>query len=85
MSLSWIHLLVGLTDQDNRHLHLTGPPQGSWQKLDLDFTRDAKRNDGCDTPLAAGRVVDDLFFFVEGEGRAAELLLDEVILFDTGS
>jgi hypothetical protein len=77
--------IFDFTDQDNRHLHLTKLQQGSWQTLYLDFTRDAKRNDGSDTPFAAGHVVDDLFFFVEGEGGAeVNLLLDEVVLFDAG-
>jgi hypothetical protein len=77
--------IFDLTDQDNRHIHLTGLKQGSWQTLYLDFTRDAKRNDGSKTPFAAGHVVDDLFFFVEGDGgREVNLLLDEVVLFDAG-
>jgi hypothetical protein len=77
--------IFDLTDQDNRHIHLTGLKQGSWQTLYLDFTRDAKRNDGGKTPFAAGHVVDDLFFFLEGDGGAdVNLLLDEVVLFDAG-
>jgi hypothetical protein len=77
--------IFDLTDQDNRHIHLNSLKQGSWQTLYLDFTRDAKRNDGTDSPFAAGHVVDDLFFFLEGErGAEVNLLLDEVVLFDAG-
>lgn len=77
--------IFDLTDQDNRHIHLTDLRQGSWQTLYLDFTRDAKRNDGGNAPFAAGHLVDALFFFIEGDGGAeVNLLLDEVVLFDAG-
>ncbi len=71
-----------LTDMDNRHIRLRDAKQGEWTTVYLDFTRDAKRNDGKTTPFAAGHTVDDLFFFVDGEG--AELLIDEVVLYDAG-
>jgi hypothetical protein len=49
------------------------------------FSKDARRNDGRDTPFAAGHVVDDLFFFVEpATEREVELLIDEVVLYDAG-
>ena len=61
----------------------TGLEQGAWKTLYLDFTRDAKRNDGGDTPFAAGHLVDDLFFFVEPEsGDNVDLHIDEVVLYD---
>jgi hypothetical protein len=78
--------IFDLTDNDNRHIRLEGLNQGSWQTLALDFTADARRNDGTDTPFAAGHKVDDLFFFVEPDGdREAELFIDEVVLYDAGS
>jgi hypothetical protein len=56
---------------------------GAWQTVYVDFTRDARRNDGRHTPFAAGHLVDDLFWFVQPEGdREANLLIDEVVLFD---
>ncbi|MBY0232584.1 MAG: hypothetical protein K2W96_25165 [Gemmataceae bacterium] len=70
------------TDQDNRRIAMKGLKEGEWRWAILDFTKDAKRNDGKDTPFAAGHEVDDLFFFVKGE--KAELHLDEVTLFDAG-
>jgi hypothetical protein len=73
--------IFDLTDQDNRHIRLQGLKQGSWETVHLDFTADARRNDGGSTPFAAGHKVDDLFFFVEPE---AELFLDEVVLYDAG-
>jgi hypothetical protein len=73
------------TDQDNRHVRLKGLKTGEWATAYLDFTADGKRNDGKDTPFAAGHKVDDLFFFVEPEGKGeANLLVDEVVLYDAG-
>ncbi len=73
------------TDQDNRHIHLMGLKSGAWQWAILDFTNHAKRNDGQQTPFAAGHKVDDLFFFVKPEpGQEAQLFVDEVTLFDAG-
>lgn len=79
--------IFDVTVQDNRHLRLTDLPQGEWTTLYLDFTRDSRRNDGTpDSPFAAGHLVDDLFFFVEGEGaKSATLFVDEVVLFDAGT
>src|SRR5262245_53000732 len=74
-----------LTDGDNRHIHLKGLKEGTWQWAILDFTKDARRNDGTDTPFAAGHKVDDLFFFVKPEAdREVQLYVDEVTLFDAG-
>jgi len=74
-----------VTDRDNRHIRLSGLKQGAWQTVYLDFTRDAKRNDGTETPFAAGHKVDDLFFFVRPDGYPKlDLLIDEVVLFDAG-
>jgi hypothetical protein len=73
------------TDQDNRHIDMKDLKQGGWQWANLDFTKDAKRNDGKDTDFAAGHKVDDIFFFVEPEGRKdVELFIDEVVLYDAG-
>lgn len=76
--------IFDVTDQDNRHIHLTDCLQGKWVTQYLDFTRDGRRNDGSDTPFAAGHMVDDIFFFVQPDDReqGVELLVDEVVLFD---
>src|SRR6185295_8857840 len=34
------------TDQDNRHVSLRDLKQGAWTTLEVDFTRDGRRNDG---------------------------------------
>jgi hypothetical protein len=73
------------TDNDNRHIRLAGLKSGSWETMYLDFTANARRNDGGTTPFAAGHKVDDLFFFVEPAGNEpVELFIDEVVLFDAG-
>jgi hypothetical protein len=74
-----------LTDMDNRHIRMKGLKQDAWQWANLDFTADGKRNDGKDTPFAAGHKVDDIFFFVEPEGdKEVTLFIDEVTLYDAG-
>jgi len=73
------------TDQDNRHVVIGDLAQTEWTNLYVDFAR-ARRNDGSDTPFAAGHLVDDLFFFVEPDGNVpVELLVDEVVLYDAGT
>jgi len=77
--------IFDLTDMDNRHIRLGELTQGAWRTASLNFTRDAKRNDGTDTPFATGHVVDDIFFFVNPDGEQdVELLIDEVVLYDGG-
>lgn len=77
--------LFDVTDKDNRHIHLKGLKEGAWQWAILDFTKDSKRNDGKDTPFAAGHKVDDIFFFVKPEkDKEVKLYVDEVTLFDAG-
>lgn len=74
-----------LTDGDNRHINMKGLKEGAWQWAILDFTKDAKRNDGKDSPFAAGHKVDDIFFFVKPTGdKEVQLFVDEVTLFDAG-
>jgi hypothetical protein len=76
--------IFDLTDNDNRHIRLNNLKAGFWQTTYLDFTRDARRKDGQETPFAAG-LVDDLFFFIEPDGsNEVDLLIDEVVLFDAG-
>jgi acetyl esterase/lipase len=72
-----------VTDQDNRHIRMRNLKEGAWQWAILDFAKDARRNDGGDTPFAAGHTVDDLFFFVQpAAGKDVQLYVDEVTLFD---
>ena len=74
------------TDQDNRHVVLRGLKQNEWQVVYVDFTTDGRKNDGRQTPFAAGHLVDDLFFLVDGPPGGGEvgLMIDEVVLYDAG-
>src|SRR6185369_9329958 len=67
------------TVQDNRHVQLSELKEDVWTTLYVDFTRDARRNDGTpNSPFTAGNLVDALFFFIEGDGaHKATLYLDE--------
>jgi len=77
--------MFDVTDQDNRHIHLRDCPQEKWTTQYLDFTKDSRRNDGGQSKLEAGHVVDDLFFFViPAEGKGVEMYVDEIVLFDAG-
>jgi hypothetical protein len=71
--------IFDVTDGDNRHVRLKDLKTGEWTFTHVDFTRDGRRNDGKNTPFAAGHKVDDLFFFVDGD---ADLFIDEVVLYD---
>jgi hypothetical protein len=74
-----------LADGDNRHVRLKDLKNGEWTFVHVDFARDGKRNDGKESPFAAGHKVDDLFFFVEPQGEGeVELFIDEVTLYDAG-
>lgn len=77
--------IFDLTDRDNRHIHMKGLKQDTWTWANLDFTADSKRNDGKDTPFAAGNKVDDIFFFIKPDAdKNVVLLIDEVVLYDAG-
>ncbi|MEW6159561.1 MAG: hypothetical protein AB1813_19205, partial [Verrucomicrobiota bacterium] len=78
--------IFDVTVQDNRHVRLRLLRTGEWTTQYVDLSGDSRRNDGtANSPFAAGNLVDDLFFFVEGEGkRTAALYIDEVVLFDAG-
>jgi hypothetical protein len=78
--------IFDVTDNDNRHVRLKNLQKGKWATVYIDFTADGKRNDGGNTPFAAGHKVDDLFFFVEPAGKEkVQLLIDEVVLYDAGA
>ena len=70
--------LFSLTKNDNRHLVLSGLPQGTWQDAAADMTA-ARRNDGSDDRLAADERIDDIQFHVAPE---ADLLIDDIVLYE---
>ena len=74
------------TVQDNRHIRLAGLKQREWTTKYLDFAHDSRRNDGTpNSRFSADNKIDDLFFFLSpGPGKEAQLLVDEVVLYDAG-
>src|SRR4030095_14373967 len=72
-----------LTREDNWHIRATGLATGRWAEVTLNFTRDARRNDGSAEPFTEGERMDDFKVFA---GKAADasryrLLIDDVIFF----
>jgi hypothetical protein len=72
-----------LTRNDNNHIHVSGLTEGKWAELTLNFTRDARRNDGSPEAFAEGERMDDFKVFVgkPGDGKDYELYLDDIIFF----
>ena len=72
-----------LTSEDNQHIDATGLTGDKWAELDLNFTRDARRNDGSPKTFGDGERMDDFKVFVGKPAQAAsyELFLDDVIFY----
>ncbi len=72
-----------LTSEDNQHINVSGLTESKWTELDLNFTRDARRNDGNPQTFGDGERMDDFKVFVGKPVDAAkyELLLDDVIFY----
>jgi hypothetical protein len=72
-----------LTSEDNQHINVSGLTEGQWTELDLNFTRDARRNDGSPKTFGDGERMDDLKVFVGQPAQAAgyQLFLDDVIFY----
>jgi hypothetical protein len=72
-----------LTSEDNQHINVSGLTEGKWTELDLNFTRDARRNNGSPNTFGDGERMDDFKVFVGKPAEAAkyELFLDDVIFY----
>jgi hypothetical protein len=72
-----------LTREDNWHVRATALPTGRWVDATMNFTRDARRNDGSIEPFAEGERMDDfkLFAGTPAEAGRYQLLIDDVIFF----
>jgi hypothetical protein len=72
-----------LTREDNWHLRVNGLEEGRWSELTLNFTRDARRNDGSAEPFAEGERMDDFKVFAGKPADAAKfrLHLDDILFF----
>jgi hypothetical protein len=76
--------LFDATVQDNRHVILRNLKPRQWTTQYVDFSRDARRNDGAsDVSFPAGNLVDAIFFLAGAPaGKGAKFYIDEVVLFD---
>jgi len=72
-----------LTRNDNHHINVSGLNEGRWSEVTLNFTRDARRNDGSSEPFGEGERMDDFKVFAgkPGDGKRWDLLIDDVIFF----
>ena len=72
-----------LTREDNQHIRVTGLAEGKWAEVTMNFTRDARRNDGSPEPFGDGERMDDLKVFAGRPSEAARynLWIDDVIFF----
>lgn len=74
-----------LTRSDNNFINVSGLKEGVWSEVTLNFTRDARRNDGSEEAFKKGERMDDLKVFVGNatDGRKYQLILDDIIFFST--
>lgn len=74
-----------LTREDNQHIRVSGLTTGKWSQVTLNFTRDARRNDGSAEVFGDGERMDDLKIFAgkPTEASNCNLWIDDVIFFAT--
>lgn len=72
-----------LTSEDNWHIRVSGLTTGKWSQATLNFTRDARRNDGSAKGFGEGERMDDLKVFAgrPAEAERYQLFIDDVIFF----
>jgi hypothetical protein len=72
--------IYSLTNGYHRKLELTGLAKDKWTDATVDMTQ-LRRPDGTGGPLSADERIDDIQFYI---APAAELLIDDVILYEAG-
>lgn len=72
-----------LTSEDNWHIRASGLTTGQWSQATLNFTRDARRNDGSAKGFGIGERMDDFKLFAgrPAESNHCQLFIDDVIFF----
>jgi hypothetical protein len=72
-----------LTREDNWHIKVSDLSTGKWSELTLNFTQDARRNDGSSDLFGEGERMDDFKVFAGSPAEAAkyDLYIDDVIFF----
>jgi len=76
-----------LTSEDNWHVNVSGLTANQWSNLAVNFTANARRNDGSNKPFGEGERMDDFKMFAGRPAEASrfELMLDDVIFFANDS
>jgi hypothetical protein len=62
-------------------VELSGLKKGMWEEMTADFSSDSRRSDGSPCKPQSGDRVDEVRFVLP---KGAELLLDDVLLFEPG-
>jgi hypothetical protein len=72
-----------LTRGDNNNIIVKGLTLNKWSQVTMNFTRDARRNDGSKEAFAKGERMDDLKVYVgkPDDGVEYHLILDDIIFF----
>ena len=72
-----------LTREDNWNVHVSGLAERRWSELTVNFTRDARRNDGSAERFGDGDRMDDFKIMAGQPANAAgyRLLIDDVMFF----
>jgi hypothetical protein len=73
-----------LSTEDNNHIKVSGLTENRWAEVTLNFTRDARRNDGTPgVPFQEGERMDDFKILVgkPNDAKQYELTIDDVIFF----
>jgi purine nucleosidase len=73
--------LVNRTVKDAHIVELKQLKKGEWAEAVVDFTADGKRGDGSDGKPRRGDKVDEIQFLLP---KGAELLIDDVLLYEPG-
>jgi hypothetical protein len=74
-------LLLNRTVKDSHVIDVKGLKKGEWGEITLDFSRNSKRMDGSKGKPRPGDRVDEIRFLLP---RGAELLVDDVLLYEPG-
>jgi hypothetical protein len=75
-------VLVNRTARDTHTIDCKGLKKGTWAEATLDFNTQAHRGDGSAAGPRAGDRVDEVRFLLP---RGAELLVDDVLLYEPGA
>ena len=73
-----------LSVADNNNIRISGLVPGKWMEITMNFSRDARRNDGTPgVPFKNGERMDDLQVYLgrTDSGKTCQLIIDDMIFF----